>query len=338
MSVQKVCFFIAALLALLPGVAVAQTYKIATLSPDGSFWVQEMKRAADAIHDRTNGRVTFKVYAGGVMGSDDAVLRKIRIGQLQGGAVTTGAVMGTYSDAAVYGMPFKFNNFAEVDYVRAQMDNLLLKGIEDGGLVPFGLAEGGFAYIMSKHPIHSVDDLKKSKVWAPSNDQLSIETLKALGVTPVTLGLGDVLTSLQTGIVDTVATSPVGALALQWHTGVGYITDLPVVYFSAQMVMSDKAFKKATTADQQIMREELNKTFKHINDRNRVDNVSAMEALKGQGIEVVTPTADELKIWHGIRAVAEEVNNRIHMFSADALHKVDVALQAYRSQHAMNGK
>ncbi|MBI1363615.1 MAG: C4-dicarboxylate ABC transporter [Proteobacteria bacterium] len=324
--------------AALPLSAHAQTFKIATLSPDGSFWVQEIRSAADAIEKRTDGRVTFKIYAGGVMGSDDAVLRKIRLGQLQGGAVTTGALSAAYADAAIYGMPFKFNSFAEVDFVRAKMDKMILDGIEAGGLVPFGLAEGGFAYIMSKSPIRSVADLKSSKVWAPSNDNLSIETLKELGVTPVTLGLGDVLTSLQTGIVDTVATSPVGALALQWHTGVKYMTELPVVYFSALMVLDGKAFAKAKPEDQKVIREELGKAFAGIDKRNRSDNVAAMAALKNQGIEVVTPTSAELESWYGIREVALKVNDRIQMFSKGGLKMVDDYLQTYRTQHAMNDK
>ena len=334
----KKLWLLSFLLVGLSPMAMAQTFKIATLSPDGSFWVEEMKKGTDAITKRTDGRVKFKLYAGGVMGSDDAVLRKMRIGQLHGGAITTGSVSGAYGDAAVYGMPFKFESFEEVDYVRDRMDKMILDGIEAGGLVPFGLAEGGFAYVMSKEPISSVGNLKKAKVWAPSNDNLSIETLKALGVTPVTLGLGDVLTSLQTGIVDTVATSPVGALALQWHTGVSYITELPVVYFSAQLVISDKAFQKAKPQDQKIIREELTKVFDHIDKKNRIDNVAAMAALKGQGIKVITPTAEELVDWYKIRNIALDVNNKNKMFSPAALKMLDEHLKTYRTQHAMSGQ
>jgi TRAP-type C4-dicarboxylate transport system substrate-binding protein len=329
---MKNLLLLSALLLGVTSAAHAQNFKIATLSPDGSFWTQEIRKAADDIAQKTNNRVTLRLYPGGVMGNDADVLRKIRINQLQGGALTTGSISGAYGDAAVYGMPFKFEDFAEIDYVRKNMDKQILQGIESGGMVPFGLAEGGFAYIMSKKPIRTVADLRSAKVWAPTNDDLSIQTLRALGVTPVPLSLGDVLPALQTGIVDTVATSPVGALALQWHTAVSYVTDMPLVYFSGVMVIDQKAFKKAKPEDQKIVRAALTQAFEHINTRNRADNVAAFEALKNQGIEVVEP--QDMDAWHAIRDVALDVNNRIKMFSPAGLKTVDEHLARFRNQQA----
>ncbi|MCU7941035.1 MAG: TRAP transporter substrate-binding protein DctP [gamma proteobacterium symbiont of Bathyaustriella thionipta] len=71
----------------------AKTFKIATLSPDGSDWMQKMRSGAKEIKQKTNGRVKFKFYPGGVMGDDQAVLRKIRIGQLHGGALGGGSLI-----------------------------------------------------------------------------------------------------------------------------------------------------------------------------------------------------------------------------------------------------
>jgi len=118
------------------------------------------------------------------MGDDKVVLRKIRIGQLHGGAVVSGSLSDYFPDNQVYGLPLKFRSFEEVDYVRERMDPLLTGGLEKSGFVTFGLAEGGFAYVMSNAPVRTLDDLRKRKVWAPDNDLTTLEAVKAFGITP----------------------------------------------------------------------------------------------------------------------------------------------------------
>ena len=124
------------------------TFKIATISPDGTRWMNMMRAAANDIKSQTNGRVRFKFYPGGVMGNDSSVMRKIRIGQLHGAAFTGGGLAEAYPDIAIYGLPMLFANLAEVDYVRARMDKVFEAGMEDAGFVNFGIVEGGFAMFM----------------------------------------------------------------------------------------------------------------------------------------------------------------------------------------------
>ena len=106
--------------------AQAVTIKIATLSPEGTAWMKMLRRAAGNIKQRTDGAVQFKIYPGGVMGDDKAVLRKLRIGQLHGAALTSGGVMQPYQDIVLYNLPLTFSSAAEVDYVRESMDSNLL--------------------------------------------------------------------------------------------------------------------------------------------------------------------------------------------------------------------
>ena len=77
----------AALLLLISTHGQAATFKVATLSPDGSFWMKTMREAGKEVAAATDNRVEFKWYPGGVMGDDKAVLRKMRVGQLQGAAL-----------------------------------------------------------------------------------------------------------------------------------------------------------------------------------------------------------------------------------------------------------
>ena len=275
----------------------AKTFKIATLSPNGSFWITTLKAAAKDISAKTDKRVNFRFYPGGVMGNDSAVLKKIRIGQLQGAVFSGGAHAAEAPNTQIYNIPLLFNSYEEVDYVRKHMDAEIEKEFEKAGFINFGLIEGGFAYIMSKKPIAAADELRKNKVWAPSDDPAAQSASETFKFTPTTLSIGDVLTGLQTDMINTITASPIAAIALQWHTQVNYITDLPIAYFLILMAIDQKAFNKISPEDQEVVRTVMRETFKIVDAQNRKDNQDAFVALKKQGIKMVTPNADEVIVW-----------------------------------------
>ncbi|MEJ2106898.1 MAG: TRAP transporter substrate-binding protein DctP [Acidiferrobacteraceae bacterium] len=279
----------------MPGSAGAVTLKIATLATDGTTWMKLVRGGADEITKRTQGRVTFRFYPGGVMGSDKSVRRKIRVGQLQGGVMTGGILFDVYPDSQLYSMPLAFSNYKDVDYVRKHMDKRIMAGVEKGGLVTFGISEGGFAYIMSKEPIRSIDDLRKTKVWVPEGDVITRTMFETAGVTPIPLPLGDVYTGLQTGLVTTVGTSPVGAIALQWYTQVKYVTDVPLMYIFGVLAVDKKAFYRIAPGDRKIVREVMERVFAQMNRDTRADNRKAKEALHKQGLKFVTLPPSEMK-------------------------------------------
>ena len=204
------------------GAQAATTLKIATLSPEGTGWMIELRKAAKNIRERTNDEVKLKIYPGGVMGDDKAVLRKLRVGQLHGAAMTSGGVLQPYPDIALYNLPLVFRNAQEVDYVRARLDEKLMAGLRENKFVGFGLAEVGFAYPMMKDPITAVDQFQNRRVWAPDNDPGALKAYASFNISPVPLPIADVLTGLQTGLIDTIGSPSIGAIALQWHTQVDY--------------------------------------------------------------------------------------------------------------------
>lgn len=309
----------------------AATFKIATLSPEGSIWMNAMRAGAKVLAQKTNNRVKIKYYPGGVMGDDMAVMRKIRIRQLQGGAVTLGTVSNYFTDSQVYSLPMLFRNLDEVTYLRNKMDSYILQGLEKNGFVSFGIAEGGFAYIMSLNPIKSVPDLRASKAWVPSSDELAMEAVKAYDVQPIPLPIGDVLTGLQTGLIDTVAAPPIATLALQWHTQVRYMTDMPLLYSSGLLIIDKKAFDKLSKQDQQTMREVMGKVFADIDKQNRNDNKNAFAAIKSQGIEMIRPNPEQVKEWRGYAEAARLSLIQPGKISNEVMKRVDQHLNDFRA-------
>jgi TRAP-type C4-dicarboxylate transport system substrate-binding protein len=313
--------------------ASAKTIKIATLSPDGTLWMKEMRAGAEKIKEKTQGRVVIKFYPGGVMGSDSSVLRKIRIGQLQGGAVTTGSLSGIDPDINIYGLPYLFTSLEQVDFVRKKMDEGLLKGLEKKGFISFGYAEGGFTYMMSDSELHTVNDVRQQKVWVPEGNQVGEAVFSSAEVSPVTLPLSDVLTGLQTGLVNTVIASPIGAIALQWHTRVGYMVDVPLTYLTAILVIDKKALSKLNKDDQKVVHEVMTAAFKRIDAGNRKDNIAAREALQKQGIEFITLSKEALDEWHVIGDKAMHKLEKENDYSDAVYDQIMVNVEAARKAH-----
>lgn len=287
---------------LAPSTSEAKTFKIATVSPDGLSWMKKLRTGAKEIATRTDNRVKFKIYPGGVQGDDYTVLRKMRIGQLHGGVVAASTLTRFYPDLQVYNLPLVFRDGEEVDYVRERMDKQIQDGLEDAGMVTFNLTETGFAYMLTKEPVRSVQDLKKVKAWVPDGDPISAKLIQSFGISPIPLTLSDVLAGLQTGLIDGVAVPPLVALALQWHNQVKYVTNIPLVYIYSMLSLDKKAFDSISDSDQLIVKEVMDRVFLEIDRENRIDNEKAYDALISQGIEELAPSDTQLANW---RANAE---------------------------------
>ena len=272
----------------------AVTLKIATATPDGTQWMNDMRSSAKEIKERTDGRVAIKYYGGGIKGNDAKVLGQIRIRQLHGGAFTPSALASQYSALNLYGMPLVFDSEEEVAFVRSRMDARLQQGLEDAGFVNFGFATSGFANIMSSTPVKSLADLKGKRVWVPDGDRIGYRSMEALSLNPVTLPLTDVLTGLQTGLIDIVIIPPIVALVLQWHTKVKYVTELPLVYSFGYMAVDKKTFDKISDDDKAIVREVMTRTYENFDKVNLIENRKAFDSLVKSGIERVEIDAVEL--------------------------------------------
>ncbi|MBU0972189.1 MAG: TRAP transporter substrate-binding protein DctP [Proteobacteria bacterium] len=314
------------------------TFKIATISPEGSMWMEKMREGATEVAIQTQNRVLFKFYPGGVMGNDKAVLRKIRIGQLQGGAIVAGSLSSYFPANQIYAQPMKFKSLEEVDYVRQHMDSFIAEGLDKAGFVTFGISGGGFAYIMSKEPIATVQELQKQKVWIPDNDKLSQDAIASFGVSPIPLPIADVRTSLQSGLIDTVATSPVGAIVLQWHTQIKYVTNIPLIYLYAVLAMDKDQFLKLPLQDQEIVTRIMTRAFHQIDLQNREDDGKAIAALKNQGIEFITPGKPVQDQWlqTAENASREMINSGI--LPKDAGERLDSLLKDFRAKGAPGAK
>ncbi len=316
------------------GPANAKTFKIATISPDGLTWMNSLREGTKEIEARTDGRVKFKIYPGGVQGDDFTVLRKMRIGQLHGGAVSSSALIRFYPDLQVYSLPLVFDTFEEVDYVRERMDDRIIEGLSDNGIVSFALTETGFAYLQTDTPVRSLADLQRKDTWVPTGDPIAEQMIKAFDINPIPLYITDVLAGLQTGLVNAVTVPPLVALALQWHNHVDYMVDHPLMYTYSMMMLDKKAFESISEADQAVVTEVMNRVFGEIDAANRADNRAAYDALVNQGINLTEPNESQLANWRG--KARQSIDGLVESgeISAESVEMLRTYLSEFRSTGA----
>ncbi len=312
--------------------AFSMTLKIATLAPAGTIWMNEMKKGANEIKKKTSGRVKLKFYPGGVMGNDKSVHRKIKIGQLHGGAFTSGGLSHAFPEIQALSLPMLFNSFEEVDYVRSKIDPVLKQNIEKSGFVLLGISEGGFARILSRSRLVDLEAIRQSKVWVPEGDELVQSTFSTLGISPVSLPMSDVFTGLQTGLIETVTVNPTAAIAFQWHSNMSYMTETPVIYLIGTLAIRKKIFDRFSAGDQAIVKKEIDRVFKRMDKLNRSDNYEAAIALRNQGIEFVNPSESELSRWKALSNKAIEAMISSGNFSQSMYEQVNRHLADFRNR------
>jgi len=299
----------------------AAQLKLATVAPEGSAWMNAMREGAKEIKKRTNGRVRVKFFGGGVMGNEASVTRKIRIGQLHGGAFTSGGLTRIYDGMSIYAVPFIFDSAEEASYVREQMDEVLYAGLKDKGFVALGMAQGGFGKLMSANKMRSLDDLKGKKLWVPDDDDLSFDIMRDLGLSPVKLQL-----------LEIVGSSAIGAIALQWHTKIKYVLDQPLVFIYGTLVVDQRYFGKLSKGDQEIVKEVFGEIYKKIDSDNYLDNEKAEQALRDNGVVFEKGDPEEIaKIVSQVRAQTDALaaKNRIPQ---DLYNQVQTHIKEYRAK------
>jgi len=304
--------------------------KFATLAPEGSTWLNVMREYDSEVRKESGGRLGFKIYSGGVAGDEKDVIRKIRFGQFQS-AGFTGVGLGEIAPKVrILDCPFLFQNYDEVDYIYKTFDKEFADAFVENGYVLLGWAEVGFVYIFSQWPIHGASDVSKTKMWIWEGDPIAEATLKSLGVSAIPLSITDVLTSLQTGMINAVYTSPLGAIAMQWFTKVKYMLDLRLADAAGAVVVAKKKFDDLPPDLQEILLRNGQKYMGKLPRLSREDNRKAIETLKKNGITIVpTPSPEKVQEYFRIGARARQMLVG-KLFSEEFLTRVEKAVLDFR--------
>jgi TRAP-type C4-dicarboxylate transport system substrate-binding protein len=303
--------------------------KMGTLAPEGSSWMKTFNTLNTEVVKKTENKVQFNIYPGGVLGDEMDMLRKLKIGQIQGVALTSAGLSTLFKEMDVLQIPFLFQSYEEVDTVLKKMDSFFRKGFEDNGYILLGWSEAGFVYLMSTLPISSVTDLRKAKVWVWEESPMSKAIFDEAGVKAIPLTVPDVLVGLQTGLVDVVYVPPTGAISLQWFTKVKYLTDVPLVYLAGGVVVKKDIFKQIPQTSQNFILESFQQHLDQLKIITRNENRDAVKVMVKNGVKIITPSKDQLEEFKKLSHKAMG-HPGSQSFSKKVLEEVTSLLESYR--------
>jgi TRAP-type C4-dicarboxylate transport system substrate-binding protein len=258
-------------------------FKIASLAPAGSIWIEQFENFAGEVEEKTGGEVGFRVYPGGVMGDDQSMYRKMRVGQLHGGGFTMTGISTVVPDFRVLAIPFLFESYEEVDYVTEGLLPSFRERFHEKGLEFIAMTEVGFIYAMSTEPIATVESLRNSKNWSPSGDPVSEKYFSVLGISSMQLSIPDVLTSLQSGLVETVYNSLYGSIVLQWFTKARYIADVPYGYAYGVFALDGAKFAGLPEKHRKAIQAAAQIHFPVLLQKTRESNIESRRVLEARG-------------------------------------------------------
>jgi len=319
-------------LAWLASPAFAVRIKLATKAPENFASSKIVKQMTEEIAQKTGGQVTFKIYYGGVKGTGRDLLLKIKSKEIQGGEFTAGEASSVLSDLRIPSNPLTFASYEELDYVMERLEPIFRAELEKAGFVVLGWIEMGFAYIMSVDPIASLADLKGKNVWIPTGDPVGKAAFEAMGVSPTQYTISDVMVALQTGQINTVANSFVGAIALQWNTKVKFITDKPLLYVYGLTMITKEAWEEIPAEHRDTVRKSLDQYFGILKADIRKSNTEARGTLEKGGIKFVPVSPAN---YQELVTVIEKVNKGLagKEFSGESMLKMQQFLKEVRTAH-----
>lgn len=304
------------------------TIKFATLAPEGSTWMLTLREMDAELQQRSNGRIRFVFYPGGVLGDEIDVIRKIRIGQVHGGAFSGVGLGSVLPSVRVLELPLLFEGPDEADFVTGQLEDYFARAFTEKGFIFLTFAEAGPVHFFSQKPIRRRRDLQGVKMWVWYGDPLAAALFRTYQVAPIPLALPDVFPSLQTGLIDAFYAPPLAAIALQWFSQVSYMSSQGLTRAIGGMLISRSRWETIPADLQMTLKDVANKYARQVVVKTRRENQEALTVLQQNGIQIVNFEPEErrhlLEVSH---RVWEEQAGRLYPRSL--LDQVKSFLQQY---------
>ncbi|MFI5142408.1 MAG: TRAP transporter substrate-binding protein DctP [Thermoanaerobaculales bacterium] len=271
--------------------------KMATLVPQGTVWHTTLLELGQAWQKASGGQVTLRLYPGGVAGDDTDVVRKMRLGSLDAGLLTSAGLAEV--DRAIFALsvPMAYASYGEVDYVLDKLGGQLETIYQDKGFIVLGWADAGWVHFFARSPVVTPDDLRRQKLFNWAGDSRAVEVWKAAGFNPIPLPSTEISTALQTGLVTALPTTVQAALLLQWFTHAPYMTDLNWAVLLGGIVVSKAAWEKVPAPLRPALRAAALEAAAKLREQTRSEASADVVAMSKRGLKVVHVDATAEAAW-----------------------------------------
>ena len=271
--------------------------RVGTIVPAGSLWDETLRYMGQEWSQISGGTVRVQVYSGGSLGDEIEMVRKVRQGQLQGVLLSSVGLSRIDNSVACLQVPLLLDSYAELDYVRDRLAPTLEDRIEAKGFKVLNWGDGGWVRIFSKSPTHTPDDLKQMKLFTSSGDPGTESLYKRLGFQVVPLSLVDLVTSLQTGMIDAVPNVPLFAQLQELHKLTPHMLNVRLTPLVGGTVMSARAWRTLPAEYRDAMLSSAEGAGMRMRDEIRQLGEDSIIEMSKRGLNVNEPDTAALKAW-----------------------------------------
>lgn len=304
-----------------------------TLAPKDTKWHQILLDMGEKWKQASGGKVQLKVYPGGEQGDEPAMVQKMRIKSLQSVALSGAGLSGIEPGVSALQIPLMLDSYAELDYVRDHIAPRLEKGLLSRGYVVLNWADAGWVYFFSKNPATRPDEFRKMKLCVLMGDNTTFELYKQNGFHPQALAATDILTGLQTGLIEAFQSPAMIALANQWFGGAKNMLDLRLAVLSGATLLSKDTWDKIPAAVRPEILKISQQAGVDIREEIRKLESGSIGMMQQFGLNVVHPDAAAYAEWKQLIETKLYPSMRSQGMPPDLFDEVKRLRDEYRKAH-----
>lgn len=225
-----------------------------SVAPEGTPWAEWLNSVKADVKKDSAGKIKMKNFLAGKLGGEKEMVEDVKRGRLQMFGGSAGSLASKYApELNVFELPFLFASDAEADFVLNAVRGDVSKLLESRGFIFVMWAENGWhGYGVKGKCVKNPTDMTGLKMRSQES-RIHIETYKAFGASPVELPVPEVLSSLQTGVVDGYSNTPLFSFATSWYKGITHYSYTKHIYQPALIVLSKKWFDGIDAPSQKIL-------------------------------------------------------------------------------------
>lgn len=281
----------------LPALAEPVIVKLGTVAPEGSVWHDGLLQIRQEWTRITNGDVILRIYAGGVLGGEEEMVRKLERRGLDAVAITGAGLPHLDRSVDVLNLPLLFESYEELEYVRDRIAPDLERRLEARNVKVLGWADAGWVYLFSKSPVRQPNDLRRLRLWISAGAPDAVKVYGELGFRVVPLPVTDMLTGLQTGLIDAINVPPLFALLDRSYKLAGHMTDLSWAPLNAATVISRSAWKRIPARHQEALHKAVRRVIRATQMKIRRAGEQAITEMQARGLKVVALNGADREVW-----------------------------------------
>jgi len=310
------------------------TIKMATLSPDGSPWDGFFESMGQDWEKGSDGRVSLTIYPGGVAGDEPDILRKMKIGQYHAAALSVSGLADISEDFTVFEVPLFFRSEREMFHVLGELTTGLREKLDEKGFVLLGWGYVGQVHFFTNRRVTTVEEMRRLKIFTWAGDEAMTHWWRQAGFKPIALAATDIVTGLQTGMIDALAVPPIYAMSVQFFKQAKYFADIPLIPMMGAIVVTKRAWNRIDEEDRKVMVEAGRRAENQIFETIPSIEQATIKLMGSQGLEIVPIVGTEVEDdWKRVaKSFADDMRGDV--VPAAIFDRATAIRDAYRRQQA----